>query len=83
MEGKGEAADLETMKSLANAVKTASRCGLGQTSPNPILTTLEKFPSEYEKLIMSAQDGLNPSFDINEVLQEAQSITGRKSVHFS
>ena len=83
IEGKAEAADLETMKSLGKAVKTASRCGLGQTSPNPILTTLENFGSEYEKRVKTAVDGFKPSFDILEVLSESQSITGRKSVHFS
>jgi [NiFe] hydrogenase diaphorase moiety large subunit len=83
MAGKGEEADLATMKSLGNAVKTASRCGLGQTSPNPILTSLEKFGSEYEKLIKKADGFFKPSFDIGAVLQDAQAITGRNSVHFS
>jgi [NiFe] hydrogenase diaphorase moiety large subunit len=83
IEGKAEAADLETMKSLGETVKAASRCGLGQTSPNPILTTLDKFASEYEKRVNKAEDGFKPSFDIQEALSESQSITGRKSVHFS
>ena len=90
MEGKAEAADLETMKSLGNAVKTASRCGLGQTSPNPILTTLKNFHSVYESLIHKAKDGLQPSFDINSALSDSRKIvevsrriTGRESVHFS
>lgn len=83
MEGKGEVGDLETMKKLAEAVKTASRCGLGQASPNPILSSLEKFPGVYEKLLTKGEDGKQPSFDIHTVLQEAQDITGRKSVHFS
>ena len=83
IDGKAEASDLETMKALGNAVKTASRCGLGQTSPNPVLTTLEKFASEYEKRVNKAEDGHRPSFDIQEVLSESESITGRKSVHFS
>jgi [NiFe] hydrogenase diaphorase moiety large subunit len=83
MGGKADAADLEAMKSLGNAVKTASRCGLGQTSPNPILTTLEKFSSEYENLVNPAEDGFRPAFDIQKELSESQSITGRKSVHFS
>jgi [NiFe] hydrogenase diaphorase moiety large subunit len=71
------------MKSLGNTVKVASRCGLGQTSPNPILTTLEKFLPEYQKLLKTSEDGFNPSFNIQDVLQDSQAITGRKSVHFS
>ncbi|MBN1685571.1 MAG: NAD(P)H-dependent oxidoreductase subunit E [Spirochaetales bacterium] len=83
MNGQAEEADLEVMKSLARTVKTTSRCGLGQTSPNPILTTLAKFYPEYTKLLKTSKDGFKPSFNIQEVLQESQSITGRKSVHFS
>lgn len=83
MAGNAEESDLEIMKSLGNTVKVTSRCGLGQTSPNPILTTLDKFYPEYKKLLKTAEDGFKPSFNIQDVLQESQSITGRKSVHFS
>ena len=83
MNGQAEEADLEVMKSLGNTIKITSRCGLGQTSPNPILTTLEKFYPEYKKLLKSSEDGFKPSFNIQDVLQDSQSITGRKSVHFS
>ena len=83
MTGKAEEADLDIMKSLGNTVKTTSRCGLGQTSPNPILTTLSKFYPEYEKLLKTSEDGFKLSFDIQDVLKDSQSITGRKSVHFS
>ena len=46
-EGKGEMEDLETMKELASMIKDASLCGLGQTAPNPVLTTLNYFYDEY------------------------------------
>jgi NADH:ubiquinone oxidoreductase subunit F (NADH-binding)/(2Fe-2S) ferredoxin/NAD-dependent dihydropyrimidine dehydrogenase PreA subunit len=46
-EGKGELADLETLKELAPMIKDASLCGLGQTAPNPVLTTLNYFFDEY------------------------------------
>jgi NADH:ubiquinone oxidoreductase subunit F (NADH-binding)/(2Fe-2S) ferredoxin/NAD-dependent dihydropyrimidine dehydrogenase PreA subunit len=46
-EGKGEMADLETMKELGSMIKDASLCGLGQTAPNPVLTTLNYFYEEY------------------------------------
>ena len=46
--GDGAAADLESLESLAATVARGSLCGLGQTAPNPILTTLRYFRDEYE-----------------------------------
>jgi NADH-quinone oxidoreductase subunit F len=45
--GKGKIADLATLETLAQQVKEGSLCGLGQTAPNPILTTLRYFRNEY------------------------------------
>jgi NADH-quinone oxidoreductase subunit F len=47
-EGKGEAADIEKLETLAEQIKNNSLCGLGQTAPNPVLTTLRYFRHEYE-----------------------------------
>lgn len=46
-EGKGEIGDIEKLEKLANYIKEASLCGLGQTSPNPVLTTIKYFKDEY------------------------------------
>jgi Pyruvate/2-oxoacid:ferredoxin oxidoreductase delta subunit len=46
-EGEGEMADLEQLETLAHVVKDASLCGLGQTAPNPVLSTLRYFRDEY------------------------------------
>jgi NADH-quinone oxidoreductase subunit F len=46
--GLGEEGDLQRLKDTAVAVKTGSLCGLGQTAPNPVLTTLRYFKDEYE-----------------------------------
>jgi NADH-quinone oxidoreductase subunit F len=46
--GKADEADLTRLEALAQTVKTASLCGLGHTSANPILSTLTHFRSEYE-----------------------------------
>lgn len=46
--GKGNPEDLELLEDLAEKVKEASLCGLGQTAPNPVLTTLRYFKDEYE-----------------------------------
>jgi NADP-reducing hydrogenase subunit HndC len=45
--GNGELEDLDKLEELANYVKSASLCGLGQTAPNPILSTLANFRDEY------------------------------------
>jgi NADH-quinone oxidoreductase subunit F len=47
-EGKGRADDLEKLETLADYVGRGSLCGLGQTAPNPVLTTLRYFRDEYE-----------------------------------
>lgn len=46
-EGKAEMEDIEKLERLANTIKTASVCGLGQTAPNPVLSTLKYFRDEY------------------------------------
>jgi len=46
--GEGEEEDLTTLEKLAYNVKMGSLCGLGQTAPNPVLTTLRYFREEYE-----------------------------------
>jgi NADH-quinone oxidoreductase subunit F len=46
--GKGTMEDLDKLEELAVMVKESSLCGLGQTAPNPVLTTLRYFRDEYE-----------------------------------
>jgi NADH-quinone oxidoreductase subunit F len=47
-QGNGREEDMDTLLAIAKTVKECSLCGLGQTCPNPILTTLEYFRDEYE-----------------------------------
>jgi NADH-quinone oxidoreductase subunit F len=47
-EGQGKDGDIDLLEDLAARVKNSSLCGLGQTAPNPVLTTLKYFRSEYE-----------------------------------
>jgi NADH:ubiquinone oxidoreductase subunit F (NADH-binding) len=49
--GKGEPGDIEFLEELGEAVKDASQCGLGQTLPNPLLSTIRYFRPEYEEHI--------------------------------
>ena len=46
-EGKGKMEDLETLEELSENIIKGSLCGLGQTAPNPVLTTLKYFKDEY------------------------------------
>ncbi len=46
-QGKGTWEDLERLKNLSSVIKDTSLCGLGQTSPNPVLSTLQNFWDEY------------------------------------
>ena len=84
MNGNGTLEDLDYLEKLGNTVKTASRCGLGQTSPNPILTSIKNFRPLYEKLLllMNVKDGMNPVFDISKALEKSEAIAERKSVIF-
>lgn len=46
-EGKGTMEEIERLRNLSHVIKDASLCGLGQTSPNPVLSTLDNFYEEY------------------------------------
>ncbi len=49
--GKGKEGDIETLNEMAGIIKNASLCGLGQTAPNPVLSTIRYFRDEYEQHI--------------------------------
>ena len=46
--GKGEMEDIDKLEELANHMKSSSLCALGQSAPNPVLSTLKSFRDEYE-----------------------------------
>ena len=46
--GQGRDGDIEKLEELANTIKSTALCGLGQTAPNPVLSTLKYFRDEYE-----------------------------------
>jgi NADH-quinone oxidoreductase subunit F len=48
IQGEGRPGDVEQLEKIANTVKNGSLCGLGQTAPNPVLTTLRYFRDEYD-----------------------------------
>jgi len=52
-QGEGREGDIELLEELCAQIKTSSLCGLGQTAPNPVLTTLKYFRHEYEAHIFN------------------------------
>ena len=54
-EGKGREGDIELLEELAAKIKEGSMCGLGQTAPNPVLTTIKYFRNEYEDHIYNGK----------------------------
>jgi len=48
VEGKGREGDIELLLELGKQIKSTAQCGLGQTAPNPVLTTIKYFRDEYE-----------------------------------
>jgi len=56
--GQGEEGDLMRLRNLANVIQDTALCGLGQTSPNPVISTMDNFPEEYEAHV---KDGNCPS----------------------
>jgi len=91
-EGKGQEGDIERLENLASLVKNNSLCGLGQTAPNPVLTTLKYFRAEYEAHISNGKCPAHQcqallTYTINEKCNgcqvckrscTAQAITGEK-----
>ncbi|HNR30434.1 MAG TPA: NAD(P)H-dependent oxidoreductase subunit E [Candidatus Hydrogenedentes bacterium] len=78
LDGRGTRADVQEMEKVANTVKTMSRCGLGQTAANPILSTLRSFPGLYEARLK--KDDFVPPFDLKAALAEGCAITGKQPV---
>ncbi|MBI5533498.1 MAG: NADH-quinone oxidoreductase subunit NuoF [Deltaproteobacteria bacterium] len=64
-EGKGRETDIDLLLDLAQRVKNTSLCGLGQTAPNPVLTTIKYFRSEYEAHISNKKC---PAHSCNQLL---------------
>jgi len=79
LDGRGEPEDLSYLQELAETVKLASRCGLGQTSPNPVLSSLKNFRPMYTAAVKESSNGLRRSFNLASAVRLAETITGRKS----
>lgn len=75
-QGKGTMEDLDLLRNLSHVVKDTSLCGLGQTSPNPVLSTMDNFMDEY---LAHVVDHKCPSGQCKALLQyviEAENCVG-------
>jgi [NiFe] hydrogenase diaphorase moiety large subunit len=74
--GRATLDDIAATEALANTVVRTSRCGLGQTAPNPILTTMRSFPELYEARLALAP--FEPLVPLHDALREAIEVQGRE-----
>ncbi|MEM5582772.1 NAD(P)H-dependent oxidoreductase subunit E [Roseibium sp. AS2] len=74
--------DIDYLKDLSGTIIETSRCGLGMTSPNPILSTLQNFPLVYSAMTKPNKDGIRDSFDIQSAIDGARKIAKRRSYIF-
>jgi NADP-reducing hydrogenase subunit HndC len=65
-EGKGNLEDIDRLKVLSDVIKDTSLCGLGQSSPNPVLSTILNFEDEY---LAHVQDGKCPAGQCKSLLR--------------
>jgi [NiFe] hydrogenase diaphorase moiety large subunit len=77
LQGRGSEQDLTELEEWGKLVKCTSRCGLGQTSPNPILTTLANFRELYEARIQKGKDFVS-DFDLAAAIQEGCAAADRQ-----
>ncbi|HYQ47489.1 MAG TPA: NADH-ubiquinone oxidoreductase-F iron-sulfur binding region domain-containing protein, partial [Thermodesulfovibrionales bacterium] len=80
MEGHAEKADLDYLKDLSRTIIMTSRCGLGNTSPKPLLSSIDQFPVVYASLLGEGEEGLQAGFSIQKALEESRRIAKRKSM---
>ena len=74
--------DIDYLKDLSATIIETSRCGLGMTSPHPILTTLENFPLVYSAMVKPTKDRIRDTFDIQSAIDSARKLAKRRSYIF-
>lgn len=68
--GEGVQKDLDDAAGWGSLVRATSRCGLGATAANPMLTTMQQFPEDYRRRLRIQEHALLPSFDADAALAE-------------
>lgn len=65
--------DVDEIKDWSQIIKQSSRCGLGKTATNCLLTAMLKFPNEFNELLQAESD-FNPAFDIDKAVDNYEDI---------
>ena len=68
-----EKSDLEDLEKWSSIIKQSSRCGLGKTSTNYLLSAMLKFPQEFNRCLLARSD-FNKAFDLEKVTQDYDTI---------
>ena len=78
LDGHGVRQDIDDLLSWGKIIKV-SRCGLGQTAANPVVSSILNFRNLYEGYVQAMSDYDN-TFDIEKSVEDANAYVGRKSV---
>ena len=83
VDGKGNESDIDTLMELAESIKTGALCGLGNSAPNPVLTTIKYFKDEYlahinEKKCTAKKCTALISYTIDKTLCKGCSLCSKK-----
>ena len=81
-EGLANPEDIDYLRDLSATIKETSRCGLGISSPNPILSTLDNFPLVYSAMVKPSGNGLRATFDVQAAIDGARKLAHRRSYIF-
>jgi NADP-reducing hydrogenase subunit HndC len=75
-DGKGTPADLTRLRNMSQVIKDTALCGLGQTSPNPVLSTLDNFMNEYEAHVTAKKCPAGQCKNLMEYIINAENCVG-------
>ncbi|TWU44877.1 NAD-reducing hydrogenase HoxS subunit alpha [Novipirellula aureliae] len=78
LDGHATHTELDALKKLCGTIKTMSQCGLGQTAPNPILSTIDQFPELYEARLQKGD--FYPRLNLQEALKAGSACSGREPI---
>ena len=78
-QGLANEEDIAYLRDLSDTIIETSRCGLGMSSPNPILSTLENFPLVYSAMVKQSGDGIRATFDVQSAIDGARKLAKRRS----